>query len=156
MIQYWSKTGRFVIADLEFVTEADEQFMLADASGPDVRRDLEYAFRSMREREARWNQHVTPELEAITFGDCWKTVVRVPMSPDLTIWGEVIPLEQIESTEQRASVVRLKDGYGRGWRYSRCYSVNEPAGELGAWHVAKLTPVTRTVFGRARRRGWRP
>jgi hypothetical protein len=166
MFTYKSKTsGLVLLADPEMLTEEDQARIIADAYDEEARSEIEYAFRAMLQRERRWNQLVTPDQARIGSGDFFRAVVRVPMSPEMTVWGEVLTVETIEDSERlrgasEQEIMRwaqnTRQRAAAGWRWTRSYSLYEPDGEYGAWHVSHLTRISAGEFAAAKIRRWRP
>lgn len=164
MITYEMADGTVVLADVEFTTPADERAMLAMASHRAMAGLLDQ-FAKARAEEAAMNGRATEEQRAIGYGDCVTREWDDPEHGPLTIWGTVLPLALVARGERQSGagdaeiaslLARLEDGYGRGWRYGRWFSVMSPEGEYGAAHVAGLRPVTVAEFDAAHWRGWKP
>ena len=162
MITYEMADGTLVIADVEFTTADVERAMLATAS-PRARRSLREHFAKARAEETALSKRATEAQRAIGYGDCVTRAWDDPRHGPVLIWGTVLPLAEIARTERAAGAgdaevtaltARLEDGYGRGWRYGRWFSVISPEGEYGAAHVADLSPVTVAEFDDAHWRGW--
>jgi hypothetical protein len=162
VIIYDAADGTEVIFAEEFTTPDIERAMLATAS-PEAARSLRRHFAGARAAEAGMNERATDEQKAITFGCC---VIRDLHTPDglLRIWGTVLPFALIARDERErgaspdeivALLERLTEGYQRGWRYGRWYSVVSPEGDYGAHHVADLRAITVAGFDAAQWAGWR-
>lgn len=101
---------------------------------------------------------MTPEQEAITYGDYWMRVWE-----GIPIFGYIIPRDELEASERELGATDeeieyendvLDASYANGFRFGRAYSVMEPDGELGDTHVIDMIPITKEQFEEAKSLGW--
>lgn len=101
-------------------------------------------------REAA-DSRIRSEQASLSPGDHF----MIPEPDGTIIFGEVLdPVEYVDPEE----VEDLRDFYTqnhmRGYRFSRCFSIYCPHGEMGDIHVAMVTPISAGVFEAARVTGW--
>ena len=112
---------------------------------------IEDAFAWMEQQEMAANERATEEQKAITYGDYWIRFVSLLGGMErLVIFGHVLPLDDMPE-EDRGYVKATHD---RGYRFSRCYSVAAPRGELGDVHVSQIAKIPKSLFDLARLAGW--
>jgi hypothetical protein len=175
VISFKGTDGSMIVADLEYV-EPEQEAALMAAAATAARPSLARGIVQLRQREAIWQAQATAAQQRIGWGDHFAVRVHPgmdpvfrpsPMMPSLTVYGTVPTREQFRAAEQDAAVVLGPDAaeverttgsadraYKRGWRQVRVYSVIDPDGDLGAYHVAVMIPLTGAQFRAARAAGW--
>ena len=151
MIVYEGLNGEQVIFAEEFTVPEVEATILATATLRS-RQGLQEHFKAEHDKETRAMASATEAQLAMTWGDHY--VVRHPMPFGLTleVFGRVMTQEEVDQQADDARVIRA--GRENGWLYSWCYSTVEPLGEVGAWHLGRVEPITEQDFEAARAAGW--
>jgi hypothetical protein len=176
VIQYTSADGTLVLLDIEHVTAAEEDQILASAR-PKDRPILNRAFQELYLRETTYRAAATEEQQQIGWGDHAALRYEPPpgagpswLPTPCTIYGWVYTRDHARRSECAAaaslsrqgiparpvddSMAHLDAAHAAGWRFARWYSKLSPEGEPGEQHIATLIPVTAAQFRAARRDGW--
>lgn len=171
MIYFQSVNDDLVMVDAEFLDEAMEARLLQFAANPG---ELAGMFALMHQHEQRLSHAATDEQRAIGYGDYAYVDIDADGAAVLAGTGmradgarvfgyirtlvEIRQLERAAGAEERETndvIRRTRDGFARGWRYGRWFSVISPGGELGAHHVACLTRMTAAQFQAMQAAGWK-
>ena len=119
--------------------------------------DVVAYFEWEKRQQARALAALTPEQQAITWGDHWIRFWREPgwsgQAPGIVIYGSVQPLEVLREHEEPETVERLIELHPR-FVFSNCFSVVEPGGEYGDVNRWEIWPISKEHFDLAARCGW--
>lgn len=116
----------------------------------------------MQDNQKAADQMVKPHQAALKSGDFF---VRLLLGIELIVYGEVLDptkpahADHVYSAEELDEIVQeaeiYKQPHMRNYRWSRCYSVDCPEGELGDTHVCTVhCALTKEQFDLAQELRW--
>lgn len=124
------------------------------------------AYVRMVEAEKQARASLQPPLWAAALvPGCYFVRPMVAGPEALLIFGRSQTIEEIEAAERKcgsfgeeleATLASMRSAFKRGYLYGWCYSEIDAGGDLGSTHVADCMPISKALFERAERAGFKP